>query len=117
MNILGKEQPIVYQIDDVFDPRMANMVYNAQQNYINALREDYLQTDKDLKDLLKAYLNPIEETEEPKTSEEPEDSQEPKTSEEDNNSEDIETLSAFDTIVSMLPQLTNEERKALKKML
>ena len=47
MNILGKEQPIIYQIDDVFDPRMANMVYNAQQNYINALREDYLQTDKD----------------------------------------------------------------------
>ena len=74
-------------------------------------------SDKDLKDLLKAYLKPIEETEEPKTSEEPEDSQEPKTSEEDNNSEDIETLSAFDTIVSMLPQLTNEERKALKKML
>ena len=74
-------------------------------------------SDKDLKDLLKAYLNPIEETEEPKTSEEPEDSQEPKTSEEENNSEDIETLSAFDTIVSMLPQLTNEERKALKKML
>ena len=74
-------------------------------------------SDKDLKDLLKAYLNPIEETEEPKTSEEPEDSQEPKTSDEENNSEDIETLSAFDTIVSMLPQLTNDERKALKKML
>lgn len=55
MNILGKEQPIVYQIDDVFDPRMANMVYNAQQNYINALREDYLQTDKDLKDFRKQY--------------------------------------------------------------
>lgn len=55
MNILGKEQPIVYQIDDVFDPRMANMVYNAQQNYINALREDYLQTDKDLKDFRKEY--------------------------------------------------------------
>ena len=68
-------------------------------------------SDKDLKDLLKAYLNPIEESEEPETSEEP------KTSEEENNSEDIETLSAFDTIVSMLPQLTNEERKALKKML
>ena len=55
MNILGKEQPIIYQIDDVFDPRMANMVYNAQQNYINALREDYLQTDKDLKDFRKQY--------------------------------------------------------------
>ncbi len=55
MNILGKEQPIIYQIDDVFDPRMANMVYNAQQNYINALREDYLQTDKDLKDFRKEY--------------------------------------------------------------
>lgn len=55
MDILGKEQPIVYQIDDVFDPRMAQMVYNAQQNYVNALREDYLQTQKDLKDFRKEY--------------------------------------------------------------
>lgn len=55
MDILGKEQPIVYQIDNVFDPRMAQMVYNAQQNYVNALREDYLQTQKDLKDFRKEY--------------------------------------------------------------
>lgn len=55
MDILGREQPIVYQIDDVFDPRMAQMVYNAQQNYVNALREDYLQTQKDLKDFRKEY--------------------------------------------------------------
>lgn len=55
MDILGKEQPIVYQIDDVFDPRMARMVYNAQQNYVNALQEDYLQTQKDLKDFRKEY--------------------------------------------------------------
>lgn len=55
MDILGKEQPIVYQIDNVLDPRMAQMVYNAQQNYVNALREDYLQTQKDLKDFRKEY--------------------------------------------------------------
>lgn len=55
MDILGKEQPIVYQIDNVFDPRMAQMVYNAQQNYVNALREDYLQTQEDLKDFRKEY--------------------------------------------------------------
>lgn len=57
MNILGQEQPVIYKIDDMFDPNMAQMFLNAQQNYVNALRQDYMQSMQDLKDYNKEYAD------------------------------------------------------------
>ena len=53
MNILGKEQPIIYKMDDMFDPTTAQMFLNAQQNYVNTMRQEYLQAAKDMKDFTK----------------------------------------------------------------
>lgn len=53
MDILGQEQPIIYKMDDIFDPTTAQMFLNAQQNYVNAMRQDYLQGVQDMKDFIK----------------------------------------------------------------
>lgn len=55
MNILGQEQPVVYSMDEIFNPTTMNMVLQAQQNYVNAMREDYMQGVKDMKDFAKQY--------------------------------------------------------------
>lgn len=55
MNILGQEQPVVYSMDEIFNPTTMNMVLQAQQNYVNAMHEDYMQGVKDMKDFAKQY--------------------------------------------------------------
>lgn len=55
MNTLGQEQPVVYSMDEIFNPTTMNMVLQAQQNYVNAMREDYMQGVKDMKDFTKEY--------------------------------------------------------------
>lgn len=55
MNTLGQEQPVVYSMDEIFNPTTMNMVLQAQQNYVNAMREDYMQGVKDMKDFAKQY--------------------------------------------------------------
>lgn len=50
MNILGQEQPVIYKIDDMFDPATAQLFLTAQQNYANAVRQDYMQAAQDLKE-------------------------------------------------------------------
>lgn len=50
MNILGQEQPVIYKMDDMFDPATAQLFLAAQQNYANAVRQDYMQAVQDLKD-------------------------------------------------------------------
>lgn len=50
MTFLGLERPVEYQRQQIFDPTTANMVLNAQQNYINAAKENYLLALQDLKD-------------------------------------------------------------------
>ena len=53
MTILGQEQPVIYRMDDMFDPTTAQMFLNAQQNYVNAMRENYMQGTQDLKEFIK----------------------------------------------------------------
>lgn len=55
MNILGQEQPVIYKMDDMFDPATAQMFLAAQQNYANAVRQDYMQAAQDLKDYNTKY--------------------------------------------------------------
>lgn len=55
MVILGLEKPVEYGSRQIFDPTMANMVLNAQNNYIQAMREDYLQGREDLKEFNKNF--------------------------------------------------------------
>lgn len=50
MNILGQEQPVIYKMDDMFDPATAQLFLAAQQNYANAVRQDYMQAAQDLKE-------------------------------------------------------------------
>lgn len=57
MTILGQEQPVIYRMDDMFDPTTAQMFLNAQQNYVNAMREDYMQTAQDLKNYNKEFAD------------------------------------------------------------
>ena len=57
MNILGQEQPIIYKMDDMFDPATAQMFLAAQQNYANAVRQDYMQAAQDLKEYVKDAQN------------------------------------------------------------
>lgn len=42
-------------MDEIFNPTTANMVLNAQQNYVNAMRRDYEQGVQDTKDFIKEY--------------------------------------------------------------
>ena len=53
MNILGQEQPVIYKMDDIFDPAIAQMFLAAQQNYANAVRQDYMQAAQDQKQFFK----------------------------------------------------------------
>lgn len=53
MNILGQEQPVIYKMDDMFDPTTAQMFLAAQQNYANAVRQDYMQAAQDQKQFFK----------------------------------------------------------------
>lgn len=55
MNILGQEQPVIYKMDDMFDPTTAQMFLAAQQNYANAVRQDYMQAAQDLKEFNAKY--------------------------------------------------------------
>lgn len=55
MNILGQEQPVIYKIDDMFDPATAQLFLAAQQNYANAVRQDYMQAAQDLKEYNSKY--------------------------------------------------------------
>ena len=53
MNILGQEQPVIYKMDDMFDPATAQLFLAAQQNYANAVRQDYMQAAQDQKQFFK----------------------------------------------------------------
>lgn len=55
MVILGLEKPVEYGNRQIFDPTMAQMVLRAQNNYVNAMREDYLQGREDLKEFNKNF--------------------------------------------------------------
>lgn len=55
MVFLGLEKPVEYGSRQIFDPTMANMVLNAQQNYINAVKDDYLRGREDIKEFNKNF--------------------------------------------------------------
>ena len=55
MTFLGLEQPVVYGREYVFDPTTAQMVLNANRDYINAVYRDYQQAMQDMKDFNKEY--------------------------------------------------------------
>lgn len=55
MILLGKEQPIGLETQEVFNPTTVNMVLQAQQNYINAMRDDYLRSQEEMKEFKKQY--------------------------------------------------------------
>lgn len=55
MVILGLEKPVEYGSRQIFDPTMANMVLNAQNRYVQAMREDYMQGREDLKEFNKNF--------------------------------------------------------------
>lgn len=55
MVLLGKEQPTGIETQEVFNPTTASMVLQAQQAYIQALREDYLRTQEAIKEFKKEY--------------------------------------------------------------
>lgn len=55
MITLGKEQPLGLEVQEVFNPSTVQMMLNAQQNYVNAMRDDYLRGVKRLDDFQKEY--------------------------------------------------------------
>lgn len=55
MVFLGLEKPVPYSGMSIFDPTMANMVLNAQNNYIQAMKDDYLRGREDLKEFNKNF--------------------------------------------------------------
>lgn len=55
MVLLGKEQPIGLETQEVFNPTTVNMVLQAQQNYVNAMREDYIRQQEEMKQFKKEY--------------------------------------------------------------
>lgn len=55
MVLLGKEQPIGLETQEVFNPTTVNMVLQAQQNYVNAMREDYIRQQEEMKQFRKEY--------------------------------------------------------------
>lgn len=62
MTFLGLEKPVEWQAQEVFNPSMANMVLNAQKDYVNALYADYQQGLQEMKEFKKEYgdfLTPI----------------------------------------------------------
>ena len=63
MIFLGLEQPVAYGREQVFDPTTAQMVLNANRDYINAVYRDYQQAMADMKEFNKEYgdfLSPIQ---------------------------------------------------------
>lgn len=62
MIFLGLEKPVEYQSQSVFNPATAQMVLNANRDYINALYQDYRQAIADMKEFNKEYgefLSPV----------------------------------------------------------
>lgn len=62
MTFLGLEQPIDYGRQQVFDPSTAQMVLDAQRQYMNAVYNDYQQGLQEMKDFKKEYgdfMSPI----------------------------------------------------------
>lgn len=57
MPILGQEQPVLFSMDEVFNPTTANMLLEAQRNYGNILRQDYKEEVDDLKAFNKEFGN------------------------------------------------------------
>ena len=55
MILLGQEQPIGIEMQEIFNPTTANMVLGAQQNYITSLQKDYETTLQQMDDLKKQY--------------------------------------------------------------
>lgn len=55
MTFLGYERPVEYRRQQIFDPTTANMVLNAQQNYINEVKNEYLRGLADLKEFNREY--------------------------------------------------------------
>lgn len=63
MTFLGLERPVEYGREQVFDPTTAQMVLNANRDYINAVYNDYRQALADMKEFNKEYgdfLSPIQ---------------------------------------------------------
>ena len=62
MVFLGLERPVEQGREQVFDPVTAQMVLNANRDYINAVYNEYQQAKQDMKDFNKEYgdfLSPI----------------------------------------------------------
>lgn len=57
MVFLGLEQPVAYGREQVFDPTTAQMVLNANRDYINAVYNDYQQAMANMKEFNKEYGN------------------------------------------------------------
>lgn len=57
MIFLGLEKPVEYGSRQIFDPTMANMVLQAQRNYVNAIKDDYLRGLAELQDFNKEYAD------------------------------------------------------------
>ena len=55
MTFLGLEQPVAYGREQVFDPTTAQMVLNANRDYINAVYRDYQQAMADMKEFNEKY--------------------------------------------------------------
>ena len=55
MVFLGLEQPVAYGREQVFDPTTAQMVLNANKDYINAVYRDYQQAMADMKEFNEKY--------------------------------------------------------------
>lgn len=55
MVFLGLERPVEYGAQQIFDPTMANMVLQTQQQYNNAARQEFYRGLQDIKDFQKEY--------------------------------------------------------------
>ena len=55
MTFLGLEKPVGYEVQQIFDPTMAKMVLDAQDQYIAAARGEYERGLQDIKDFTNTY--------------------------------------------------------------
>ena len=55
MTFLGLEKPVELGRQQIFDPTVANMVLNANRDYITAVYNDYKQSLQDMKEFNKTY--------------------------------------------------------------
>lgn len=63
MTFLGLENPVVYQDQEIFNPVTAQMVLNANKDYINAVYQDYLRGIQEMKEFNEKYgdfISPIQ---------------------------------------------------------